>query len=376
MKALAVAAAAALLSAPAGAPVFPPLPAGGGVVDCEGTAPDAPVCRLPRVFGEAEARARLAGRKIAAWDEGDVFNVLVVDDRAEVRLCCAIQAPMARVPGTDIWMLTVRVPELRRAVLDVFVFRPGEAVEPIEWRGPDAEAPWSKVGVLKGKVVNRTHQSRHMGEPRELSIYLPPGHRPDRRYPVVYLADGEGTEPAAYWIEPLILAGRIPPIVIVGLHSGENEARSRAYLLDRDRNGDERPFAHHEAFFLEEVVPLAQTEYGASAKPQDRLLMGHSNGAAWAVATALRHPDMFGQAAALSFAWPPASKVLGGPVKPRLFLAAGTLEGAFHRRTVELAGQAREAGYDVNLLAPISGHAEVMWRDLRPQALEWAFGAR
>lgn len=189
------------------------------------------------------------------------------------------------------------------------------------------------------------------------------------------MADGEGLVPYAWTIEPLILSGRIPPVILVGLPSGESDDRARDYLLGLPEGGD-AGFVRHETFFLEEVMPWAEQAYGASTRPQDRLLIGQSNGAAWAVATALRHPELFGAAAGLSFGWPPAAGALGAVRKPRLFLAAGTLEGRFHLRTTELAQNARTAGYDVTLLTPVSGHSPMMWDDLRPQAFAWAFGRR
>lgn len=178
MKAAAAAVTLALaLAAPArAAPAFPPLETGVGLADCG--APAVPICRVRRDLSEAEARTRLDGRKLALWAEGDTFNVVLVDDRAEVHLCCAIQAPLARLPGTDLWTLTVRIPELRKAVLDAIIIRPGAYEPPAEWRGPEAPPKAAQSNPLKGKVQSRELASKALGEMRKLEVYLPPATGP------------------------------------------------------------------------------------------------------------------------------------------------------------------------------------------------------
>lgn len=104
------------------------------------------------------------------------------------------------------------------------------------------------------------------------------------------------------------------------------------------------------------------------------MLLSQSYGAAWALSTTLRHPREFGQAAVLSFAWPEGAKGMGGPVKPRLYFAAGTLEGIFLRRTREVSQAAAAAGHDVELHVGVSGHSNALWQDQYASAAEWAFG--
>jgi enterochelin esterase-like enzyme len=364
--------AAGLLSLPAAAaPEFPDL-ANAGFKDCD-AALGAAVCRLRHDLTSDEAAARLSGRDRAWWVEGDTFNVVAQKEAKQLGLCCAIQGPMARLPGTDYWTLSARVRDLDRAVIDVGLLtdtRPADA----EWRGPQAPPRAQHAQPLKGRIVAETVRSRHLGAKRELWIYLPPGYVASARYPVVYAADG-GSVPIAETVEPLILAGKVRPMVIVGVESGGDEQRSVDYLRNFNGKGDEG-FARHEAFFLQEVVPLAETKWGASPRPADRLVIGQSSGAAWALATALRNPAAFPQAAVLSLGWPPNGRGLGGPLKPRLFLAAGTLEGNFHKRTREIAQAARTAGHDVSFVSRVSGHSPSMWQDLYPQVAEWAFPAR
>lgn len=371
---LAALCAAAFASPAAGAPAFPELHPRGGFEDCE---PEgrAPICRIRRDLSEEEAQRRLEGRDVAWWAEGEEFTVVARHAGQDLRLCCAIQAPMARLPGTDLWTLTVRIPELEKAVLDIIPLRgPGSWSGIAEWRGPKAPAKAELAPTLAGEIREERLASRSLGAERGLTIYLPPEREPGGRLPVVYMADGESVPDLARAVEPLILSGRLPPVMLVGLHANTGVERHREYLPNWNGAGD-APFARHEAFLLQEAMPLAEQRYGASDRPEERMVMGYSNGAAWAVATALRNPTMFGRAAALSFAWPEAGNRLAGVgAKPKLFLAAGKLERSFLTRTRELAAVAGLAGYDVTLVTPVSGHSSVMWIDLYPQVMAWAFG--
>jgi enterochelin esterase-like enzyme len=368
-----IAVAAMLLGAtPAAAePLFPPLKPGGMLVDCQTAAPGAPLCRLRHDLTETEARVRLAGKKQVFWVERDTFSVVAEDDREAVELCCAVQGPMARLPGTNLWTLSVRIPEMRRAILDVFIMQPGRPTFAAEWRGPEAGPPAIVADSLAGQIRRETVVSTRLLARRGLTIYLPPGWAPGGRYRVAYVADGQAVPAFAEVVEPLILAGRIEPVVLVGINAGDNAQRMRDYLVDFVA-GD-TSFARHEAFVIEEVMPLVEREFGASTSPKDRLLIGESNGGAWALDMALRHPELFGQAAPLSFGWQKAARELGKPMKPRLFFAAGTLEGNFLKRTTDVAQAARAEGYDVRLVTPVSGHSSFMWRDLYPQVFEWAY---
>lgn len=364
----------ALLSSAVSAQDFPSL-ARESLKDCDAVAAR-PLCRVKRSITDAEASQRLDGQGLRWWRENDTFSVLAVHRSDSLRMCCAIQAPMARLPGTDIWTLTVRIADLDKAVLDISPLRGGPTpYPPPEWRGPAAPVKRPLSAPLKGALVTETIMSRHLGAARGLTIYLPPDHRPGRRYPVIYAADGRGASAVAAAVEPLILTGRIPATMIVGVHAGNGERRALDYLRNAKAAGD-GAFQQHEQFFLTEVMPLAEQRFGATTRPEERMLLGQSNGAAWALSTALRHPRDFGQAAVLSFGWPEGAKGMGGSVRPRLYFAAGTLEGIFLRRTREASQAAATAGHDVQLHVEVSGHSNALWQDQYASAAEWAFGAK
>lgn len=134
------------------------------------------------------------------------------------------------------------------------------------------------------QVIN--FNSKHLGKTRGVKIYLPPGHDRKKSYPVVYCADGGGSDGV---VDQLITSRKIPPIIIVGIEHGGN-MRAAEYIPTLKPN----IFNTHEKFFIEEVMPWAEREYGASRERKDRAIIGGSNGGPFALTMANRHPDLFG----------------------------------------------------------------------------------
>lgn len=353
---------------------------------CAAAATGAPACRLPAGVDGATARARLAGaRGEAFWVEGDLFHVVARRTAPSVSLCCGLQSAMERVPGeADLWSLSVRVDEIARAVLDVMIIAESEeslpaVTETPQWRGPEAPARAETGVVPDGLVIRRQIDSAALGERREVQIYRPPGEGP---MPVIYLADGESTGMFAETIHPLIARGDLPPVMIVGLHSGPMSLadgedasliRHQEYLPGWAGEPQGR-FIAHDRFLVEEVLPLAES-LGASSRRQDRAVAGYSNGAAWAVAMATDHPELFGKVMALSFGWTDGGLMarIRASRYGDVWLGAGTLEPPFHnisRQTAEvLAPLADRVTFD----SRVAGHTPVMWNDQFPAASQWLF---
>src|SRR5665213_4467166 len=128
---------------------------------------------------------------------------------------------------------------------------------------------------------------------------------PQKKYPVVYLADGNMRLDTPNFIEPLILSRALPPMILVELWAGQSERdpnlRSEEYLPGWPNGGG--AFLKHENFVLREVIPYVEQNYAASSDPKERIVTGFSSGAAWAIAMGLRHPDIFPTVIAQSLVW-------------------------------------------------------------------------
>ncbi|HEX2011108.1 MAG TPA: alpha/beta hydrolase-fold protein, partial [Roseateles sp.] len=130
------------------------------------------------------------------------------------------------------------------------------------------------VAPVRALIVERTLASPALGETRRLRIWLPPGHEAGRRYPVVYMADGWAE--AGLLLEPAVARGELPPFLIVGLAScsspvapppGQTDCRQHEDMDAPEPDGRPARFAAHERFFLDEVMPLAEREFGAADRP-------------------------------------------------------------------------------------------------------------
>ncbi|HEY5337789.1 MAG TPA: alpha/beta hydrolase-fold protein, partial [Rhizomicrobium sp.] len=137
-------------------------------------------------------------------------------------------------------------------------------------------------------------------------IYMPPDADPAKKYPVVYLADGNARLEFPGMIEPLILSGQLPPMILVALwpgnsHKANEDRRSEEYLTGWPEGTGY--FLAHESFLLKEVMPYVEQSFGASSDPKDRIVSGFSSGAAWAISMGERHPDIFPTVIAQSLVW-------------------------------------------------------------------------
>lgn len=145
------------------------------------------------------------------------------------------------------------------------------------------------------------------GQTRELLVWLPPGYddprNAERRYPVLYLHDGQNlfdkpaTAPAEWRADEaatdLIRAGDMQPAIIVGVpHAGEG--RIREYLPVAAINGVMPDGREHIAWLLHEVMPRVERAFRVKTGPEFTGIGGSSLGAAIALEAATQYPDRFG----------------------------------------------------------------------------------
>ena len=210
-----------------------------------------------------------------------------------------------------------------------------------------------------------------------------------RPSPVVYVSDGQSVREFARLVEPMVDAGRIPPVVLVGVHDGGylgptpkgpndydggKDLRAMEYIPGLDP----RRFAGHETFFVKEVPAWAERRFGVSANREDRAVFGYSNGGRFAAEMGFRHPDVFGHAFCFSIAGDATRSLpeVGKSGKPvHFYLAAGTWESTYHRLTAKLADALEAAaGSGVSFSSRIAGHDVAMWREEFGDAVASAFG--
>ncbi|WP_198170777.1 alpha/beta hydrolase [Deinococcus arboris] len=295
-------------------------------------------------------------------------------------LCCGLQIPLAPLPSTDVWAATVKVNNLNRAVISLQVLT--EAYSPLTpttvWRGPQAPAPVPRPGVLAGQIDRFSLTSDSVIGPRDIRVYTPPRWTNAERLPAVYMADGQAVEEFARTLEAAMARGTAPRVILVGISSAQSTGVTGSDPLKDHRAleyleglpGGAASFAAHEQFVLSMVLPHVEQTYHLSTRPQGRVVAGFSNGAAWAISMAARHPQVFRGVVAMS----PGSGGAQNAPHPatRVFVEAGTLEPLFLNSARTYAANTRLAGNPTHLEVRVGGHDEAVWRDVFPSGVAFA----
>jgi enterochelin esterase-like enzyme len=339
---------------------------------------DEDLVRVWQPRNPAALRARLGEAPLAAWSEADVLHVLWRGTADEVQLVGGIQLRLWPVEGAaDLWEASLRIRRLGEAVISI-VGVPGPADEArpswepdrLVWRGPRAPAAASTAERLDGLLDEYTLDSTALRAPRQLTVYRPPGA--SGPLPGCVLADGESAGAFAHILEPAILAGDVPPVLLVGVHNAADPAptwpdrRSQEYLPGHSR----RRFNAHLQFVTGEVIPWAASQLGAGGGPW--ISAGFSSGGGWAIAAAQRRPDVFTAVAAFSVGIVPGRLASGARTAGvRYYLAAGTLETGFRSATRRWAERLQRAGLPCRYQEWVGGHDHLWWGQQLPAALAW-----
>ena len=194
--------------------------------------------------------------------------------------------------------------------------------------------------------IHRRFASQHLGNRRDIAVYLPPGYNESReRYPVFYLQDGQNLfDPATAFggqdwragatADDLTAKREIRPLILVGVyHTGVH--RISEYTPTRDRRRRKGGKADRYARMLaREIKPFIDREY-RTLKPAEHAAVGGSSlGALASLVAAIEYPRVFGAAAVMSPSiwWDdrsilPLVRAPKAAPRPRIWLDAGTAEG-------------------------------------------------
>jgi S-formylglutathione hydrolase FrmB len=127
----------------------------------------------------------------------------------------------------------------------------------------------------------------------EIRVLLPDNREPDRRYPVVYVLPVEVGRESKYGdglqeVQRRDLQNRFQTIFVAPTFA------ALPWYADHPDDSHVR----QETYFVKVVVPLVEHRYPAVRESRGRLLLGFSKSGWGAYSLLLRHPDLFGKAAA------------------------------------------------------------------------------
>ncbi len=189
--------------------------------------------------------------------------------------------------------------------------------------------------------------SRFLRNQRDLIVYLPPGYyeQPERRFPVLYLHDGQNLfdgatsfVPGMDWhvgqtADDFILKRAVQPLIIVGIYN-VGKSRIQEYTPTKaPRFGGGRA-DRYAKFIVQEVMPFIQQEYRVLPGAPCTGIGGSSLGGLLSLYVGLKLPHVFGRLAALSPSvwWNQRiiyrfAAALPVEPRPRIWLDIGTKEG-------------------------------------------------
>lgn len=296
-----------------------------------------------------------------------------------ILLCCSLQAPLVAIPGSDAGAVTVRVPRLREGVLTLSTFPSGKQASEI-YRGPDAEPVPPRLEVAPETITTVDLPSKHLGESRRVTIYIPAGTSPAAKLPVLYLGDGS-TRAFAPIAAAAVRDGRAKPAVLVGIDAavskdpGRDDARAEEYVPEFGAQDPQGRYQRHQRFVIEELIPYIEAHYPVSSARADRMIGGYSNGAVWALTTAENYPAVFGGVLAMSAGAKSAANEATQLKTVRVFAGSGIFEPSFHDRTLLTVKTAQAAGGQAFFRDVVGGHAQSTWDLIFADGYRWLFPA-
>jgi len=194
------------------------------------------------------------------------------------------------------------------------------AIKPQRWPGSSIlhvpstpPAAWDLQDIPHGTLHSHDYKSKALGTWRRLVVYTPPGQH-DAPLPVLYLchgySDNEGSWSAhgkAHWIMDALIAEKkaVPMIVVMP------DAHALPPGGGFEKYGPENSAALCREL-KEDILPLIESSYPASPKPEHRAFAGLSMGGHHALTVALNHHDTFAWIGAFSSATPPQDTVAAG----------------------------------------------------------------
>ncbi len=371
-------------------------------VAAEKTGPDKQAV-VDRFLGTVKSTPYVEGDVVHFTLRGDYQDVAVAGDLFGARQ----EQSLARVPGTDLFYYSARIPKDTRAAY-VFVADFETITDPSNPRtvksslfledlemslfgGTETltmswfDMPERKTSVvpdektpLAGTLTKTELVSKAMdGEKIAVVVYTPPGYSKDADpYPVVFVHHGEparGSGRLPQTVEALTKQGKLRPAVLV--------------FVDRPFN----PFlgaAGYESMFGSELIPMVEERYNVSRDRDDRSSLGSSITGVLTLTSGLGNRDQIGRIGVHSLhvfelLVPMIDGALDTP-GPRsdILLQWGEFDLTNPQENWDMAVASKrmaerlgKAGYDVETLVTNDGTDWICWRTHTEAMLTFLLGA-
>jgi enterochelin esterase-like enzyme len=342
------------------------------------------------------------------WSRDHVATFAVLAEADAVYLRHRVNAwpddlELARIPGTDLWFLTIELEWGSRVEYQFEIRRDGQwwrfndpynprlARSPVGdcsvCGGPGYAVPdWAtfRAETDLGQLVDLQVHSSAQGRDNRITVYLPARFETSMPYPLLVVHDGGDYLDYASMklvLDNLIHDKKLAKIIVAFTHPGE---RLTEYPDDPD----------HAQWITRELLPRLEREFPLLAAPSGRCLMGTSFGAVAALSTAVRFADVYGSLLLQSgsFLYSDAAvwhgegatvfdpvvrfidRYRAAPVRAvdRAFISCGAYEDLVDANRAMLP-VFRSTGMQINYVESRDGHSWESWRDQFGPGLCWLF---
>ncbi len=309
--------------------------------------------------------------------------------------------PLEQLAGSDLWALTMELPEKSRFEYKFEVVANGERELLLDdLNGVLAHDPFGANSVCQGHGYQRPCWSLYdpdarsgtlttlkvasdsFGETRELGIYLPARFRRSRTYPLLVVHDGPDYLRYADFknvLDNLIHRLEIPAMIVALTQSPDRLV---------EYTGNER----HARFLGEELLPAVSAQFPVLNDRNARGLMGASLGGVATLHAASRYPRLFGQLLLQSgsFAFSDLGHHKKGPVfdpvvrfvneyrgnpsviAERIYMSCGIYESLIYENR-SLVPLLQDQGMQILFEEARDAHNWENWRDRMRRGLTWLF---
>jgi enterochelin esterase-like enzyme len=299
-----------------------------------------------------------------------------------------------KIDSLDLWYLKARFPEDARLDYKLvingkdWILDPENKAEQWGGAGPNSVVymPAFKKDNFDRPVMkemagivsdNQLLQSSTLGSRLQYSVYLPNNYSSKKKYPSIYVTDGQEYADQKLGsmiqiLDNLILLGRIKPVIAVFI-SPVNPEDKQNKRMDQ--------YTLNEAFLKvisEELVPRIDSLYSTEKESRSRAIMGTSLGGLNSAYFVFKRPDVFGMAGIHSPAYwykPDIFQIAeSSEIMPfRVFMSTGVImDGEKESRKMKQILEKKRVNLvykEVN-----EGHSWGNWRNLTDDLLVALFG--
>ena len=246
-----------------------------------------------------------------------------------------------------------------------------------------------QIGLADERLVKLEMASKLVNASRTIQIYLPPSYfrEPNRRYPVLYLHDGQnmfssaGTNICFGWgnweldktVDELCRTRKMREIILVAVNNSSGRYTEYCGRHHPAHTNTNTEFESYTSFLIQELKPRIDSQFHTRPEPANTGTMGSSLGGICSIVLAWDLPEVFGMAAGLSGSFQiEGTNFLNNILHPfqgkakgtRLYLDSGVVDFTGgddgQELTAAVAGEFQRIGWGKELLHYV---------DLRPLTL-------